>query len=76
MSRESIPSLEERLRRLGRYVVRNPYTGASSLDVEALAVSRELRELLREVWDAGYDGGFRDGDGDSLASDGHQNPWL
>ena len=75
MSRESEIPLEERLRKLGRYVVRNPYTGASSLDVEALAESKELRELLRWVWNGGYDSGFRDGDGDSLVETQAQSPW-
>lgn len=68
-------TLEDSLRKLGRYVVRNPYTGASSLDVEALVGSRELRELLREVWDAGYDSGFRDGDGDSYVETQAENPY-
>lgn len=66
---------KESLRRLDRYVVRNPYTGASSLDVDALAESRELRDILREVWDAGYDGGFIDGDGDSSVETQAENPY-
>jgi hypothetical protein len=68
-------TLEESLRRLGRYVVRNPYTGASSLDIGAVMDSRELRELLRDVWDAGYDAGFRDGDGDSYVETQAENPY-
>lgn len=75
MSRESEIPFEERLRKLGKYVIRNPYTGASSLDIEALAESKELRELLRTVWADGYNGGFRDGDGDSLVETQTQNPW-
>ena len=68
-------SLEESLRKLGKYVIRNPYTGASSLDIGALVESKELRGLLAEVWNDGYNGGFIDGEGDSLACDAHLNPW-
>lgn len=75
MPRENKIFLEERLRVLNKYVVRNPYTGASSLDVEALAGSKELRELLRWVWDCGYGDGFEDGDGDSYVAEQHLNPW-
>lgn len=60
---------------LNKYIVRDPYTGASRLDMEALEKSADLRRYLGLVWDSGYGAGFEDGDGDSYVSQAHVNPY-
>ena len=65
----------ESLRFIRKYVERNPYTGAASVDLEALSADPALRELLRLVWDAGYSGGFDDGVGDCTVEQAHRNPY-
>lgn len=69
-------SLEERLRLLNAYIVRNPYTGASSLDIDALVVSPEFRKLLGSVWADGYNNGLDDGISDCYIEQAHQNPYT
>lgn len=58
-----------------KYVERNPYTGSASVDLEALSADPTLRAILRDVWDAGYSGGFDDGVGDCTVEQAHRNPY-
>ena len=65
----------ERLRMLDKYLILNPRTGALSFDVERAASSAELRCLLAEIWDEGYESGFVDADDNPLVSECAQNPF-
>jgi hypothetical protein len=58
-----------------RHVHRNPYTGASSLDVDALLAEPRLLELLSRAWEAGYGAGFDDGICDSSVESQTRNPY-
>lgn len=60
---------------LSKYVERNPYTGAAIFDVAGAEASPELRELLKAVWESGYESGFADGDGDSYVETQSVNPF-
>ena len=57
------------------YVSRNPYTGAPIVNLPALAESKELRGLLSDAWDAGYNRGFTDGMDDSSVELQSRNPY-
>ena len=64
------------LRFIQKYIHRNPYTGAACFDEADAEGSREFRALLREVWEAGYEAGFSDGDGEAYVESQTVNPYL
>lgn len=58
--------LVDKIRRL---IERNPYTGGFSVDEHG------LQEFAAELWEAGYESGFADGDGDSYVETQSVNPY-
>ena len=64
------------LRFIQKYIHRNPYTNSACFDEADAEGSREYRALLREVWEAGYEAGFADGDGESYVESQTQNPYA
>lgn len=66
---------EPSLRFIQKYVHRNPYTGSACFDEGEAEESREFRALLYSVWEAGYEAGFADGDGEAYVESQTQNPY-
>lgn len=70
-----MPSPDE-LEFIRKYIERNPYTNSIMLDLPGLGNDPSLRALLRATWDAGYNAGFVDGDGDCTVEQANVNPYT